>query len=101
MKDFLQNRTSIKKSSDTQTLLAKPESNPDTNVMQPLGAVERKEELITKPEAAEIPKVQMITEDGSVKKILIECTCGKCLELECEYDDAVIDGLRRIKQLKR
>ncbi|HCJ12047.1 MAG: hypothetical protein A2Y14_02060 [Verrucomicrobia bacterium GWF2_51_19] len=33
------------------------------------------------------PAIQVVTENDIVKKILIDCTCGKHIELQCEYKD--------------
>ena len=31
------------------------------------------------------PKIQLLTEAGEVKRIMITCTCGQYIELECNY----------------
>ncbi|HQU09055.1 MAG: hypothetical protein B7X06_03955 [Verrucomicrobia bacterium 21-51-4] len=31
------------------------------------------------------PKVQLLMEDGKVCRILVTCSCGQQLELECQY----------------
>lgn len=34
---------------------------------------------------AESPKVELISNGKIVQRIRVTCTCGKCLELRCEY----------------
>ena len=36
-------------------------------------------------EEPEGPKVELISEDGRVVSIVVSCSCGKRLELACEY----------------
>ncbi len=31
------------------------------------------------------PKVECITQDGRITKILVTCTCGEQIELNCQY----------------
>ncbi|MCH8473755.1 MAG: hypothetical protein LAT55_00825 [Opitutales bacterium] len=32
------------------------------------------------------PKVQVVDEDGIVKKIRVTCSCGELIEIDCSYD---------------
>lgn len=32
-----------------------------------------------------MPKVEVISVEGKVTRILVNCTCGKCIELHCDY----------------
>lgn len=41
-------------------------------------------ELHTVSEGENQPTVQLLMEDDEVKKILIKCTCGQNIELNCE-----------------
>lgn len=36
-------------------------------------------------EAAHSPKVEVVSEDGRVNRIVITCVCGQRTELVCEY----------------
>ena len=31
------------------------------------------------------PTVQLLKDDGKITRILITCSCGECVELECNY----------------
>lgn len=33
----------------------------------------------------EAPKIELISDGGVVQQIRVTCTCGKCLELNCQY----------------
>ena len=104
MESFLKGRVHIKKSSYQDDELVDNGKPSDKDALKPLltDKLETTEEVVIESAAdEEIPKVQVISEDGSVKKIIIQCTCGKCLELECEYDEELINNLRRLKKAKK
>mgnify|MGYP005841392383 CR=1 FL=1 len=31
------------------------------------------------------PKVQLVMEDDKVSRVIVTCSCGECVELECNY----------------
>ncbi len=31
------------------------------------------------------PKVQLVMEDDNVSRVIVTCSCGECIELECNY----------------
>jgi hypothetical protein len=33
----------------------------------------------------EAPQVELVTEDGKIRRIIITCVCSRRIELECEY----------------
>jgi len=33
----------------------------------------------------ETPKIELVTQDGKIQRIIITCTCCKRIELDCEY----------------
>ena len=73
MENFLKNRTKI----DKDNLPQKAETTVQKiSLDKPI--------LIEEPKQDE-PKVEVISQDGVVKKILITCTCGQKIELQCNY----------------
>lgn len=36
-------------------------------------------------EGHSVPKVQLLMDDGKVSRIVVTCSCGEQIELECQY----------------
>lgn len=34
---------------------------------------------------SEDPKIEVVVESDIIRKIIVNCSCGKCTELECRY----------------
>ena len=73
MESFLKHRTKI----DTDKLQQKEETTVQKISLD--GPI-----LIEEPKQDE-PRVEVISQDGVVKKILITCSCGQKIELQCNY----------------
>ena len=80
MNNFLKNRESLgqKKnafeinSTDTPPLTSMTQSQENIN-------------LEKKSVSQNDPVIELLLKDGIVKKIIVQCSCGKCTEIACEY----------------
>lgn len=57
------------------------------STLQPIGQTGSSEDVTVAEDQGngEMPKVEVVSEKGMVRRIRVTCTCGKCMELDCEY----------------
>jgi len=104
MESYLDNRTREAKQSASAEAFSLPELNPseeqssnegnqaapeagniqDTPRFDPNAVQEVPIALEDVPEGKR-PKVQLVMEDDKVSRVIVTCSCGECVELECNY----------------
>ena len=87
MEDFLKDREEVNVKNVEEEAESSRSNAPVMASFTKLTGSKRGNEQVQRitPDDNKSPKVELISEDGVVTRILISCTCGKCLQLECEY----------------
>lgn len=104
MESYLDNRTREAKQSASAEAFSLPElnpseeqsstegnqSNPETGNTQNTprfdpNAVQEVPIALEEVPEGKRPKVQLVMEDDKVNRVIVTCSCGECVELECNY----------------
>ncbi len=70
----------------------KPKEEPNLlppQALEKLEPPENPEARLEEEDGTEGSKVQYITEDGRVTKIVVTCNCGQVTEIDCQYSDDI------------
>jgi len=73
MQDFLSGRKKVNSQNAPKDTTVPGNSNPSLANVQAITAEEGE------------PKVELVSENGQIKNIIVTCTCGKRVELKCHY----------------
>jgi hypothetical protein len=90
LQDFLTGRTALDSTSTTPALAAsrpgqfQPFSTTRGTDLASLGAPGRLPSA-SESERREAPQVELVEEEGKVRRIVVTCTCCEKIEIECEY----------------
>ena len=84
MQDFLEGRLSCPPHTGPS-----PEADPGFTGMDapqpPRAAPAPAPHSHTRPVPGGTPDIQLVKEDGQIRKIIVLCSCGERIELECAY----------------